>query len=109
MNIIDCAQQRRTTKAFDPNQKLTEDQIANVKTLLQLTPSSTNSQPWHFVIAHTDSAKQRIAKSTEAGHIYNSPKILNASHVIVLCTKSTMDDLHLQILLEQESKEITSI
>ena len=105
MNVIDFAKQRRTTKAFDPNKKLSDEQIEQVKTLLQLTPSSTNSQPWHFIIAHSDEGKRRIAKSTEAGHIYNTPKILNASHVIVMCTKSSMDDLHLQILLEQESKD----
>ena len=44
-------------------------------------------------------------KSTDAGHTYNSPKITDASHVIVMCTKTLMDDVHLQILLEQETKD----
>lgn len=105
MHINDFAMQRRTTKAFDPTQKLTDEQVAQIKTLLQYTPSSTNSQPWHFIVAHTDEAKARIAKSTDAGHAFNSPKIMNASHVIVMCTKTVMDDVHLQILLEQESSD----
>lgn len=105
MRITDFATQRRTTKAFDPSRKLSDEQIAEVQTLLQYAPSSTNSQPWHFIIASTDEGKKRIAKSTDAGHTYNSPKITDASHVIVMCTKTVMDDVHLQILLEQETKD----
>ena len=105
MQIIDFAMQRRTTKAFDPSKKLTDEQMAQLQTLLQYAPSSTNSQPWHFIVAHLDEAKKRIAKSTEAGHVYNTPKILDASHVIVMCTKTVMDDVYLQILLEQETKD----
>lgn len=105
MHITDFATQRRTTKAFDPSRKLSEAQIAEVQTLLQYAPSSTNSQPWHFVIASSDEGKKPIAKSTDAGHTYNSPKITDASHVIVMCTKTVMDDVHLQILLEQETKD----
>ncbi len=105
MQIADFAKQRRTTKAFDASQKLTADQIEQIKTLLQYTPSSTNSQPWHFIITDSVEGKQRIAKSTDAGHTFNSSKINDASHVIVLCTKTVMDDAHLLRLLEQESKD----
>ena len=56
MQIIDFAMQRRTTKAFDPSKKLTDEQMAQLQTLLQYAPSSTNSQPWHFIVAHSDDA-----------------------------------------------------
>lgn len=60
MRITDFATQRRTTKAFDPSRKLSDEQIAEVQTLLQYAPSSTNSQPWHFIIASTDEGKNAL-------------------------------------------------
>ncbi len=104
-NLSEYAKSRKTTKAFDATRKLDEAQIAEIKTLLQYAPSSTNSQPWHFIIASSAEGKARIAKATDAGHQFNSAKILDASHVIVLCTKNLMDEEYLLQLLEQESKD----
>lgn len=39
------AKKRYTTKAFDPTKTIPADKIAEIKTLLQFSPSSTNSQP----------------------------------------------------------------
>lgn len=98
------AKKRYTTKAFDPTKKIPADKIAEIKTLLQYSPSSTNSQPWHFVIASTEAGKTLVAKGTE-NYAFNTQKILNASHVIVLCTRSEIDEAHLLQLLEQEDKD----
>lgn len=103
--LAEYATRRHTTKVFDPARKLTDAQIADIKALLQYAPSSTNSQPWHFFIAASAESKARIAKSTDAGHQYNSPKILDASHVVVLCTKNAIDEEHLQKLLTQEDDD----
>lgn len=98
------AKKRYTTKAFDPAKKIPADKIAEIKTLLQYSPSSTNSQPWHFVIASTEAGKALVAKGTE-NYAFNTQKILNASHVIVLCTRSEIDEAHLLQLLDQEDKD----
>lgn len=37
------AKKRYTTKAFDPTKTIPADKIAEIKTLLQFSPSSTNS------------------------------------------------------------------
>ncbi|MBV7315842.1 oxygen-insensitive NAD(P)H nitroreductase [Shewanella sp. NIFS-20-20] len=103
-HLIDAVKNRYTTKAFDSSRLLTEAQLADIKTLLQFSPSSVNSQPWHFIIATTESGKQKIAKSTE-NYGFNTPKILNASAVVALCTKTTLDDGYLQSLLNQEQKD----
>ena len=62
--LSELATKRKTTKVFDATRKLSEAQIAEIKTLLQYTPSSTNSQPWHFVITNSAEGKARIAKAT---------------------------------------------
>ncbi|QYK04561.1 oxygen-insensitive NAD(P)H nitroreductase [Shewanella zhangzhouensis] len=97
-------QKRHTSKAFDPSRTISPEQIAELKTLLQFAPSSTNSQPWHFVLASTAEGKATIAKSTEQ-FAFNTPKILNASHVVVLCTKTQMDEDHLRKVLAQEKAD----
>lgn len=43
MDIVSVALKRYSTKAFDATKKLTAEQAENLKTLLQYSPSSTNS------------------------------------------------------------------
>ncbi|WP_372871177.1 oxygen-insensitive NAD(P)H nitroreductase [Shewanella sp.] len=96
--------QRHTCKAFDPERKISDEHIESLKTLLQFSPSSTNSQPWHFVLAASETGKATIARASSQ-FAFNTAKILNASHVFVLCTKAQMDDAHLLNVLEQEQAD----
>lgn len=105
MNIAQIAQSRYTTKAFDPARRIPDDQVAQLETLLRFSPSSTNSQPWHFFIAGTEEGKARVAKATTGFYSFNEPKVKNASHVVVFCTRASIDEAHLQALLDQEDKD----
>ena len=105
MNIVEYAQARYTTKAFDPARRIPGETFAQIRALLRYAPSSVNSQPWHFVVASSDEGKTRIAKATQPGYAYNEAKIRNASHVIVFCAKAAFDEAHLARLLEQEDKD----
>ncbi|WP_322104468.1 oxygen-insensitive NAD(P)H nitroreductase [Paraburkholderia sp. J41] len=104
MNLTHFAKARHATKAFDPSRKIPAAVIAELKELLRLSPSSVNSQPWHFVIAHSDAARARVAKGME-GYAYNEPKVTRASHVVVLCVRTDMDEAHLAQLLAQEEAD----
>ena len=106
MDIARIALSRHTCKAYDPARKIPAEQIEQLKTLLRYAPSSVNSQPWHFIIASTEAGKARIAKSAQQGvYASNGPKILNASHVVVLCARTTIGHNHLADLLEQEETD----
>lgn len=102
MDIAAVSQTRHTAKAFDPNRQIPAETIAKLRTLLRNAPSSVNSQPWHFLIASTPEGRARIAKATQGGFAYNEPKVRNASHVVVLCARKTLDDAHLNSILAQE-------
>lgn len=102
MNLSTLLSQRYTTKAFDPSRKIPHATLEELLGLLRQSPSSVNSQPWHFVVASTDEGKARLAVSTQDTFAYNQPKVLNASHVIVLCTRTDMTEEHLGAILEQE-------
>lgn len=105
MNIAKIATTRYTTKAFDPSRKIPAEQIEQLKTLLQYSPSSTNSQPWHFVIAGTEAGKNQVAQATTGFYVFNEAKVKNASHVVVLCARQEINEAHLETLLEQEAQD----
>lgn len=105
MNLAQIAQRRYTTKAFDPARRIPEATLNSIRTLLRNTPSSVNSQPWHFVVAESETGKARVARAMQGGYAYNEPKVLNASHVIVLCARQTLDDAHLTAVIEQEQQD----
>ena len=85
--------------------KLTPEQAEQIKTLLQYSPSSTNSQPWHFIVASTEEGKARVAKSAAGNYVFNERKILDASHVVVFCAKTAMDDAWLKLVVDQEDAD----
>jgi nitroreductase/dihydropteridine reductase len=105
MNITHIATTRYTTKAYDPNKRIDADLIEQLMILLRYAPSSVNSQPWHFLIAATDEAKAKIARATNGPYSGNRQKVLNASHVVTLCARTELDDIHLERVLSQEEKD----
>ncbi|WP_312949897.1 oxygen-insensitive NAD(P)H nitroreductase [Superficieibacter sp.] len=105
MDIVSVALKRYSTKAFDSGKKLTAEQAENLKTLLRYSPSSTNSQPWHFIVASTEEGKARVAKSAAGTYSFNERKILDASHVVVFCAKTAMDDAWLERVIDQEETD----
>lgn len=105
MDILDAAKKRYATKKFDPSRSFSEQQIQQVKELLRLSPSSINSQPWHFIVATTNEGKQRIAKSAQEPYSANEPKILDAAMVVVFCAKTEISDDYLQHITDQEVKD----
>lgn len=103
MDIAQIALTRHTCKAYDPNRKIPADQVEQLKTLLRHSPSSVNSQPWHFIIVSSNAAKARVAKAM-AHPVYsaNGPKILNASHVVVCCARTALDETQITAITDQE-------
>ncbi len=102
--ITEYAKTRYSTKAFDKNKKIPSEIIEKIKELLRYSASSTNAQPWHFILASTESAKEKIAKSTQ-DFSFNVNPILNSSHVIVFCAQTALSKEHLLNILEQEDKD----
>lgn len=105
MELADLVQRRRATKAFDPARKIPAAVMAGLETLLRYSPSSINSQPWHFVVAASDEGKARIAQAMQGNTAYNAAKILNASHVVVFCARRDFDDAHLAAVIAQEEAD----
>ena len=95
------AKNRHTAKAYDPNKKISNENIEKIKELLRYSPSSVNSQPWHFILVSTDEGKKRVAKANKA-YPFNNPSILASSHVVIFCSKLAIEDDYIAKILEQE-------
>src|SRR5699024_5022911 len=101
-SIADVAQRRYTCKAYDPSKKIPKDAIEQLYTVLRNSPSSVNSQPWHFMIAESDAAKEKILPAIFE---FNRPRILNASHVVIFLSRNEFPNQHLPQIDHQEEQD----
>lgn len=105
INVSEILNSRYSTKEFDAEKKVSSEDFEQVKALLRMSPSSTNLQPWHFIIAGTEEGKARVAKGTQGFFQFNEAKVKDASHVIVFCAKVAPDDEYMQHILEVEDRD----
>lgn len=105
MKLADAILSRHTVKAYEAGQTIPQEQIDTLLSWLHNSPSSVNSQPWHFVVASTAAGRETIAKATAGAFSYNHAKVLDASHVIALCMRSDMDEAHLRAILAKEDED----
>ena len=104
-NITEAMNWRYSTKEFDANKKISATDFQSLKDILRLSPSSTNIQPWHFVIADDEAGKARIAKGTQGMFDFNTAKVKDASHVIIFCSRIYADDEFLHEVLDKEDTD----
>lgn len=99
MKIAELVRTRHTCKAYDPQRPLSEEQLAQLQAILRYSPSSVNSQPWHFFLVSSDAGKAKLVPALTE---HNMEKVRNAPLTVVIATKTVLDDAHLQALLAQE-------
>lgn len=61
MDFVKLSEQRFTAKKFDANKKIPRDDVEKLKKILQLSPSSVNSQPWVFLWGSNDNSRNAFA------------------------------------------------
>ncbi len=105
LDITEISKARYAAKSFDTRKKISDSDIAKVKELLRFSPSSTNAQPWHFVLASTEAGKERLAKANEQKFPFNNPSIRAASHVVIFAARKEITEDHLQHVLAQEEAD----
>lgn len=101
-NALAVSQARRTCKAYDATRKIDASTLNTLLEALRLSPSSINIQPWKFLITDQMSTKNLIIKSMVDGDAHNVPKVNHASHLLILCTRTDLDDAHLSKVLQAE-------
>lgn len=105
MSIVEAARKRYTTKVFDTEKKIPAEVVKDLCELTRLTASSTNSQPWDFVLTSSDEGRAKILKSTHGDFAFNDKRINTASHLLVISALTEVTDEHLEKVTEQEDKD----
>jgi len=93
MNFRNLADDRYTTKKYDPTKKIPEAVVTQLKEILRLSPSSINSQPWRFTFI----AKQEVKEQLAGFSRHNSERVIDASHVVVFSVIDRVELLEQQI------------
>ena len=102
MDTLVTAKTRYATKAYNAEKKIPQAQFDKLLEILRFSPSSVNIQPWHFLVAESDQAKQRIASALTGNYVYNAAKVLHSSHTLVFCTRTDISAEYLEQLLQQD-------
>jgi len=80
MNTIDAIKQRRAVKQYDPEHEITEEEIDQLMSLAQLTPTAYNQQNYRFVLVRDTALRKQIRVAA-----WDQAQVTDASILIVLC------------------------
>lgn len=107
MDLSHALKTRYATKAYDATRRIPEETVKQLLEALRYSPSSVNAQPWHFIVADDEAGRERLAKATPADSevVYNRKKILEASHVILLCSRDELPKSYLTEVLNKEEQD----
>lgn len=83
MTLLETLTHRHTTKAYDKTRKIPADIFAQLQEALRYSPSSVNSQPWHFFVADNDEAKPALPRPPAARLRLTRPALW--MHRMLLC------------------------
>ncbi|MGE8553925.1 MAG: nitroreductase family protein [Chryseobacterium jejuense] len=93
MNFLDKMKTRYTVKKYNPQGNISEEQISQLKEILNLSPSSINSQPWNFIFINRGELKSQLAEVS----FINKEKVIDCSHLIIFQVIKNPEDFEKQI------------
>jgi len=80
VNTLEAIRSRRAVKHFDPDHKMTEEEIHQLLDLAIQSPTAFNIQNWRFVLIEDPDQRKAIRKVA-----WDQAQVTDASLVIVLC------------------------
>lgn len=95
MNLIQQLNWRYATKTFDPTKKLTDEQVATLKEVLQLSPSSFGLQPYKFVQVKNPELRAKLREVS-----WGQPQVTDASELFVLCRIDKIDAAYVEKFIQ---------
>jgi nitroreductase len=87
MSLIESLKWRYACKEFDASKKISDSDFETIIEGLILTASSYGTQPWEFVVVENPKLREELV-----GASYNQAQVKDASHLIVLCRPSVIDE-----------------
>ena len=102
MSFLDKMKNRYTVKKYNPQGRISREKIDELKAILNLSPSSINSQPWNFVFIQNQKTKEQLSKFS----FHNTEKVIDCQTLIVFQVLKNSSDFEKQM---QENLPETAI
>jgi len=80
MNVKAAIEARRAVKQFDPNHRMTRDEISQLMSLVVMSPTAFNIQHWRFVLVQDRALRENIRAVS-----WMQPQVTDASMLVVIC------------------------
>jgi nitroreductase len=77
--FLDVIQERRSVRTYDPTVQISREEMTEILELATLAPSSSNLQPWRFLVIDKPELKQKLLPIT-----YNQQQVVEASAIIAV-------------------------
>ena len=95
-NTIENLEWRYAVKRFDENKVLTEEKINILKKAFNLTATSYGLQPIKLVVLNDRKLQHQLVQ-----HSFNQPQVGQASHVLILCIETNVDNRYITSYFER--------
>jgi nitroreductase len=79
MNVIQAIEERRSVKTYDPQHRMTQQEMDQLMSLAMLAPTAFNIQNWRFVIVTDPELRKQIRAVS-----WNQAQVTDASVLIIL-------------------------
>jgi nitroreductase len=80
MDVMTAVEARRAVKQFDPDHKMTEEEIRKLMSLVVLSPTAFNIQHWRFVLVRDRGLRENIRAAS-----WMQSQITDASMLVIIC------------------------
>lgn len=77
--FLDVIKERRSVRKYDPTVQISREEMTEILELATLAPSSSNLQPWRFLVIDKPELKQKLLPIA-----YNQQQVVEASAVIAV-------------------------
>ena len=99
MDVIDALKWRYAVKQFDPEKKLSKQQVDLLMEGLCLTATSMGFQLMEFIVVEHPSLKKKLTPIA-----YNQSQVEDCSHLIILCRKNKVETKDIQTIIQRTSE-----
>lgn len=107
-SLIQDLNWRYACKVYDPEKKISGNDLDQLLESLRLSPSSFGLQPWRFLVITDPQVRGQLKPAC-----WNQPQITDASQLIVLCSRTDINkdmiEKHLGFLAQQQGIEISQL
>ncbi|MDO6808166.1 nitroreductase family protein [Zobellia galactanivorans] len=99
MDSIKNLEWRYAVKKFDSEKILPQEKIERLKQAFNLTATSYGLQPITLVVIHNKELQKELVE-----HSFGQQQVVQASHVLVICIQSDIDEAYISRYFEQVKK-----